>query len=181
MVLISFHPETSHSLLSTFINVSNNLYYCDDSIVTLCFDLNCLSSLWNSPVLLLHISCSSSVNIWIRWRLSLPVSVSLWVHFLHLLCQNLFVIKMFLISMSKSSSSVHLSFAGQLNVSCFSCGPPVFGPTLPTAFLVPLSTGSTAYVIPLANAVVTLMAVWVIVCIMVYISAISFCVGLYQS
>ena len=55
----------------------SNLQYCNDRIVSVQCGLNFSFCVLYSPVLLLHIPCSSVVNVSLKWRLSLPYNKSL--------------------------------------------------------------------------------------------------------
>ena len=49
-----------------------DLQYCSESIVSLCCGLNCLSSVSNNLLTVLHVSCSDAINVCINCSSTLP-------------------------------------------------------------------------------------------------------------
>ena len=50
----------------------SNLQYCYARIISLWCGLTFSPSIWNSPVLFLHFSHSTAVDVWMKWRPPLP-------------------------------------------------------------------------------------------------------------
>ena len=90
-----------------------SLQYCSDNIISLHCDLNLSPSVSNSPHTVSHASCSANVRIFTYCNPSLSSNFLMWVPFLHCLCQNVLVQKIFT-TITKFLSSTYLSFTVQL-------------------------------------------------------------------